>query len=64
MKVVVDRVRCTGTGICETRVPAVFEIDDDGALVILTTTVAPSDVDDVRAAVVACPTEALSIIDD
>ena len=64
MRVVVDRVRCTGLGICEAKAPRVFEIDDDGSLVILDDAVAPDQRDAVTAAVQGCPTEALSLIED
>ena len=36
MKITVDRVKCTGLGICESLAPNVFEVDDDGDLVLLT----------------------------
>jgi ferredoxin len=64
VKVVVDRVKCTGLGICEAKAPSVFEIDEDGGLVILAEDVAPDQLDLVRAAVQGCPTDALSLIED
>ena len=64
MKVVVDRVKCTGLGICEAKAPNAFEIDDDGSLVILAEDVAPEQMDAVKAAVDGCPTEALRLIED
>jgi ferredoxin len=64
MKVVVDRVKCTGLGICEAKAPNAFEIDDDGSLVILTEDVTPQEFDAVKAAVEGCPTEALRLIED
>ena len=63
MKVVVDRSRCTGLGHCEVTAPAVFQIDDDGDLVILTGSVAPDQLDAVRTAVELCPTEALALLE-
>lgn len=62
MKVTVDRLNCIGLGICEATAPDVFEIDDDGDLVIINEKVAPDQVDNVKAAVTRCPTEALRII--
>jgi len=64
MKVTVDRTRCTGLGICESTQPARFEIDAEGALVILGEDVNPVDLAAVHQAVASCPTEALRIIDD
>jgi ferredoxin len=63
MKVAVDRARCVGTGICESTVPAVFEIDDEGRLAIVHETVAPDRLDAVRSAIANCPTQALSLIE-
>jgi ferredoxin len=63
LKVVVDRSRCVGTGICESTVPAIFEIDDDGRLVVLDDTVAPDRLDAVRSAIANCPTQALSLME-
>jgi NADPH-dependent 2,4-dienoyl-CoA reductase/sulfur reductase-like enzyme len=36
MTICVDRGRCTGLGICESFAPDVFEVDDDGNLVLST----------------------------
>lgn len=63
MRVVVDRSRCVGTGICESTVPVVFEIGDDGRLVIVDENVAPDRLDAVRSAVASCPTQALSLME-
>jgi ferredoxin len=64
VKIVVDFALCTGLGLCEAAAPDVFEIDDDGGLVVLTENVAPDQVDAARAAVQGCPTQALSLADD
>ena len=63
MKITVDRVMCTGLGICESLAPNVFEVDDDGDLVLLTETVSDEDLEGVREAVAGCPTEALRLIE-
>jgi len=63
MKITVDRVKCTGLGICESLAPNVFEVDDDGDLVLLTETVSDEDLEGVREAVAGCPTEALRLIE-
>ena len=64
MKVTVDRAKCTGLGICEAKAPDVFEIDDDGDLVILDDEVTADRIADVKEAVVGCPTEALKLVAD
>ncbi|WP_076822112.1 ferredoxin [Pseudofrankia asymbiotica] len=59
--VVVDRDRCAGNGICEVLDPAHFEIGKNGALIILSPSVAPADLSRVHAAVEACPASALRV---
>jgi ferredoxin len=63
MRIEVDRDRCASTGGCEALAPDVFEIGDDGALVVLTPEPAEADLADVRNAVAGCPTRALSLIE-
>ena len=62
-RVVVDRELCVGSGSCEMLAPAVFEVDDDGVLVVLLPQPADDDVPAVRDAVQACPTRALTLVD-
>ena len=61
MRIEVDRDRCVGSGSCEALAPDVFEVDDDGVLVVLRESLADEEVADVRDAVTACPTRALSL---
>jgi ferredoxin len=62
-RVEVDRDRCVGSGTCEALAPAVFEVDDDGVLAVLSPEPAEDDLSDVRDAVLACPTRALALAD-
>ncbi|SDU69390.1 ferredoxin [Gordonia westfalica] len=64
MKVVLDRARCTGLGICESLAPEFFEIDDDGSLLVLKDEVAEADLMEVEEAISGCPTEALRLLRD
>ncbi|MCZ4590107.1 ferredoxin [Rhodococcus opacus] len=64
MKICVDRTKCTGLGICESLAPDIFEIDDAGGLLLLSEDADASVIDDVRAAVEGCPTEALTLVED
>ncbi|MGN9913469.1 ferredoxin [Phytohabitans sp. LJ34] len=64
MKVAADRITCLGMGLCEVTAPGVFEVGDDGAVLVLAEHVAPDQLDTVTAAVEGCPTEALSLIQD
>jgi ferredoxin len=60
-RVEVDRERCVGSGTCEALAPDVFEVDDDGVLVVHRPQPAAAEVGDVEDAVQACPTRALSL---
>jgi len=61
MKVIVDYGRCTGLGICESMAPDIFEVNDDGALVLLKEDITDDELQAVEEAVSGCPTEALRI---
>ncbi|NYJ04525.1 ferredoxin [Petropleomorpha daqingensis] len=63
MRVEVDRDRCASTGGCEAMAPDVFEVGDDGELVVLTAEPDDALLPDVRNAVQACPTRALRLVD-
>jgi ferredoxin len=64
MRIVVDRDKCTGLGMCEAEAPDLFEIDDEGTLVVLDERPEEEQRAALTAAVEACPTEALSIAED
>ena len=63
MRVVVDGERCIGSGACEALAADVFEVSDDGVVIVLRPEVSPVDADDVRDAVAQCPTGALALAD-
>jgi len=60
-RVQVDRERCVGSGVCESLAPEVFEIDDDGVLVVHRPEPADEELDGVRDAVQSCPARALEL---
>ena len=64
MRIAVDWDRCTGMGMCESLAPDVFEVDDDGSLLLHREDVPEGQEDEVREAVASCPTEALSLRDE
>lgn len=64
MRITVDRQKCTGLGICESLAPDVFEIDDDGVLVLAKDDISDAERADVEAAVAGCPTAALRLTAD
>lgn len=61
MKILLDRAKCTGLGICESLAPDVFEVDENGDLVMLADQVPDGQLEDVEAAIAGCPTEALRL---
>lgn len=63
MKIVVDRNRCTGTGICESIADTYFQVGDDAALCVLHEEVQPPHRGKIEEAVRSCPTRALSLRD-
>jgi ferredoxin len=63
IRILVDRDLCASTGGCEALAPDVFEIGDDGALVVRRPEPDGDDLADVRAAVASCPTRALALTD-
>jgi ferredoxin len=62
-RVEVDRERCVGSGACEALAPDVFEVDDDGVLVVHRPQPSDDELGDVEDAVQACPTRALSLVE-
>jgi ferredoxin len=61
MRIVLDRAKCTGIGICEALAPTVFEVDDQGELVVLSAEVPEDAQNEVTEAVEGCPTMALRL---
>ena len=66
MKIVVDRAKCTGLGICESLSPKHFGVNDAGDLDLLEENVDDPDPDlaEVEEVVAGCPTEALTLVRD
>lgn len=61
MHVIVDRTLCEDNGICVGAAPDVFDLDEDGKLVIVDADPAESHRRAVEDAVMICPVQALSI---
>ncbi|MBA2324388.1 MAG: ferredoxin [Pseudonocardiales bacterium] len=64
MRIVVDQDKCTGLGMCEAEAPDLFEVQDDGSLVLLNATPSEAQRAEAEVAVESCPTAALSIVED
>jgi ferredoxin len=63
MRLEVDVDKCTGHGICESIADDVFEVQDDGLLIIDHDKVAVSDRDLLQQPVIQCPAAALRLAD-
>ena len=64
MKIVVDFDKCSGLGLCEAEAPDLFEVQDDGSLTVLDDSPGSDQVEAAQAACQACPTEALSLVEE
>ena len=62
-RIQVDYERCVGSGSCEALAPDVFEVGDRGVVEVRQPEPDERVLPDVRAAVAACPTRALSLAD-
>jgi ferredoxin len=63
MRVEVDLTKCTGHGICESIADDVFEVQDDGVVLIRDNERPESDRVRMQQAVTQCPAAALSLVD-
>lgn len=61
MRLVLDRPRCEGHGLCEEAAPALMHLDDDGELVLDVPDVPAADLAAASAAVRVCPVAALRL---
>jgi ferredoxin len=59
MRVAVDLTKCTGHGICESIADDVFEVQDDGSVLIHDAERPSSDRERMQKAVTQCPAAAL-----
>ncbi|KWX64259.1 ferredoxin [Mycobacterium sp. NAZ190054] len=59
MRIGVDLTKCTGHGICESIAEEVFEVQDDGTVVIHDAERPESDRERMQQAVTQCPAAAL-----
>ncbi len=63
MRIEVDLNRCTGHGICESIAEDVFEVSDDGVVLIHDAERPESDRERMQQAVTQCPVTALGLAD-
>ncbi|MGW3512466.1 ferredoxin [Streptomyces sp. NPDC000994] len=62
MKIVLDRPRCEGHGLCEEAAPQLMHLNDEGELVLDREEVAEADAALANAAVRVCPVAALRVV--
>ena len=62
MKILIDRPRCEGHGLCEEAAPQLMHLDDDGELVLDHEEVAGDLLAAANAAVRVCPVAALRLM--
>lgn len=62
MRIVLDRPRCEGHGLCEEAAPQLMHLDDDGELVLDEEQFEEADAGPANAAVRVCPVAALRIV--
>ncbi len=63
MKISADLSKCEGLGMCEAMAPDVFEVQDEGQVLVLDESPADADRQELQAAVDACPVSALTLQD-
>jgi ferredoxin len=61
MKILLDRPRCEGHGLCEEVAPDLMHLDDEGELVLDVEDVEGVDLEKAKAAVRVCPVAALKL---
>jgi ferredoxin len=63
MKVTVDRARCQGHAMCSFQAPEVYELDDNGYNSMGTFVVPAGLEDTARRGALACPEQAIQIVE-
>ena len=63
MRIMVDRVRCEGHGVCEEIAPEIYRLDDDGELEILHDQIPETLAVKARAGARLCPVAALTVVE-
>ena len=64
MRIAVDWNRCESNGLCVAAAPNLFKLLDDDSLLVLNEQPDDSQRDQALSAVRACPTQAISIVDE
>ncbi len=62
LRVIVDRDRCCGAGLCAQDLPQVFDQGDDAVVVLLNENPADELADDIEDVAFACPSGAIKVV--
>jgi ferredoxin len=61
IRIQVNRTTCQGYGNCVLAAESVFDLDDDGLVLLRQQTIADDQLDAVRQAAYGCPTDSITI---
>ena len=64
VKAIVDRDSCRGYGNCLIAAPNVFDVDDDGLVIVLKDDISEDELSAVERAAYDCPTNSITIESD
>ncbi|PWN03273.1 ferredoxin [Nocardioides silvaticus] len=64
MRIVADRERCEGHGICINQAPSLLGLDDDDIVLAPEHDLSPDEEGQARVAVASCPVAALVLAED
>jgi len=63
IRVEIERTTCSGFGTCMVIADSIFDLDDEGLVVLKRTLVDDGDLDAVRQAAYDCPTDSISYVE-
>lgn len=63
LKVIANRAACCGYGVCAEICPEVYQLDDNGIVVLVTDTVPEGIEEKAREGAAACPQNALEVVE-
>ncbi len=64
VRIVIDKSRCQGTGVCVLRSPGIFDQSStDGKVFVIENANLGENIEEIREAVFDCPSQALSLVE-
>jgi ferredoxin len=64
VRIRVDQTVCTGHGLCAAMAPTVYTLDDVGFCAVDGSEVAPGSEDTAQRGMLACPEQAIALVDE